>query len=72
MKWRLQGLKLFKARLYNAAMQCFERSSDAQCVTRCQAYEYADEASNLLSQADQKNSLASSHQISMLKKNEKK
>ena len=54
LKWRLQGFKLFKVKFYQAAIQCFRNSGDNSLVTRCEAYEYADEAINLQSQAEQK------------------
>lgn len=54
MQWRVQGFKLFKAKLYQAAKQCFENSSDDALVTRCLAYESAERAMSLRGQSEAK------------------
>ena len=35
MNWKLQGLKLFKVKYYNAAIQCFKNAGDEVLVKRC-------------------------------------
>ena len=47
MQWRVQGIKLFKAKLYQAAKQCFDNSRDPDLITRCEAYESAEQAMSL-------------------------
>ena len=70
LKWRLQGFKLFKVRFYTAAIQCFTNSGDHQLVKRCRAYEHADEAVSLQSQAEQKSSMQAD-KTNFLKKHER-
>ena len=54
MQWRVQGIKLFKAKLYLAAKQCFENSRDPALLTRCLAYESAEQAMSLRGQSEAK------------------
>ncbi len=54
MHLRVQGFKLFNAKLYTAAQQCFENSNDPQLVTRCRAYESADSAVKLRGESEAK------------------
>ena len=54
MKWRLQGFKLFKAKFYRAAEQCFNNSDDKDLAIRCLAYEHADKGSTLKGISDEK------------------
>jgi hypothetical protein len=58
LKWRLQGFRLFKAKFYQAAIQCFKNSDDESLAIRCLAYEYADKGSALKGQSDEKFSRA--------------
>jgi hypothetical protein len=51
-QWRLQGIKLFKKKYYDAAIKCFENSSDAELVLRCKAYKEADAGALKQSSAD--------------------
>lgn len=37
-EWRIQGIKLFKKKYYEAAMKCFQNSQDDDLVKRCMAY----------------------------------
>lgn len=41
-QWRIQGIKLFKKKYYEAAIKCFINSGDDDLVKRCQAYQEAD------------------------------
>ena len=54
MQWRVQGIKLIKAKLYQAARQCFDNSHDPDLFTRCQAYESAERAMSLRGQSEAK------------------
>ena len=51
-QWRLQGIKLFKKKYYDAAIKCFENSDDKDLVTRCKAYRSADLGTTVMSDAD--------------------
>ena len=51
-QWRLQGIKLFKKKYYDAAVKCFENSDDKDLVLRCHAYKEADAGSSKSSSAD--------------------
>ena len=48
-QWRLQGIKLFKQKYYDAAIQCFQNSEDHDLVTRCKAYQSADLGTKVMS-----------------------
>eukprot|EP00347_Sterkiella_histriomuscorum_P003774 403362997 len=52
--WRVQGIMLFKKRFYHSAIQCFRNSQDDKLVLRCQAYQHADKAQQLLGESDSK------------------
>jgi hypothetical protein len=51
-QWRLQGIKLFKKKYYDAAIKCFQNSEDQDLVTRCKAYQAADLGTTFMSDAD--------------------
>jgi ATP-dependent exoDNAse (exonuclease V) beta subunit len=53
-EWKLQGIKLFKRKFYQSAITCFRNCADEQLVTRCLAYEAADKATSMQSEADSK------------------
>jgi len=42
-EWRIQGIKLFKKKYYDAAIKCFTFSEDPDLVIRCKGYIEADE-----------------------------
>ena len=69
-EWRIQGIKLFKKKYYDAAIKCFENSGDHDLVKRCMAYQEADLGQAKLSEADSKNWRAKV--MKHLPKNEKK
>ncbi len=50
LEWRVQGIKLFKKRYYDAAILCFNNSNDPDLVTRCEAYKAADAATGVQSE----------------------
>jgi 5'-deoxynucleotidase YfbR-like HD superfamily hydrolase len=51
-QWRIQGIKLFKKKYYDAAAQCFVNSADEELVLRCKAYKEADLGTAKISEAD--------------------
>ncbi len=51
-QWRIQGIKLFKKKYYDAAIKCFQNSGDPELVTRCRAYKSADEGTSLMGDAE--------------------
>jgi|LauGreDrversion4_2_1035121.scaffolds.fasta_scaffold25221_7 hypothetical protein len=51
-QWRIQGIKLFKKKYYEAAMKCFQNSEDPDLVKRCLAYKEADIGTSKTSEAD--------------------
>jgi len=51
-QWRIQGIKLFKKKYYDAATQCFRNSGDEDLVLRCKAYQEADLGTAKISEAD--------------------
>lgn len=53
-EWRIQGIKLFKKKYYDAAMKCFANSNDNDLVKRCQAYQEADLGQMKMGEADSK------------------
>ena len=53
-EWRIQGLKLFKKKYYDAAVKCFSNSGDDDLVRRCLAYQEADHGQLVLSEAESK------------------
>jgi hypothetical protein len=74
----LQGLKLFKVRYYNAAIQCFSNSGDPNLIKRCQAYSSADTGSELrgkyesnMGLAKDKNNGLKKHERAQMKKEAK-
>ena len=50
--WRVMGIKLFRQKFYSSVVQWFERSGDEDLKTRTYGYMYADEANNLMSDAE--------------------
>ena len=46
------GIKLFRKKFYQAAIGCFNRSGDEELKVRSFAYQHADEAANLMSDAE--------------------
>lgn len=50
--WRAMGIKLFRQKFYSSVVQCFEKSGDEDLKIRTLGYMYADEASNLMSDAE--------------------
>lgn len=51
-QWRIQGIKLFKKKYYDAAIKCFENSCDEDLVTRCRAYQSADLGTSVIGDAE--------------------
>ena len=51
-EWRIQGIKLFKKKYYDAAIKCFTFSGDLDLANRCLAYREADEGTSKQSEAD--------------------
>ncbi|CDW72543.1 lupus brain antigen [Stylonychia lemnae] len=53
-EWRIQGIKLFKKKYYDAARKCFQNSNDDDLVKRCLAYQEAEIGQTKLAEAENK------------------
>lgn len=53
-EWRIQGIKLFKKKYYDAAIKCFTFSGDNDLVQRCNAYQEAELGSAKLTESEGK------------------